>query len=168
MSTLNNRTGLISGGRHSRKLLLKTALMTRCAPHATRHAPHLVCIVFFFICIAGNLGRGKNWKRGGRWEGERVEEKLFPLPIVSRAFYFSITAIFIGTPSGSLCRGERKKERKQLLRKKHDTLRSKTYSRPLISLFFTLVQLLSTVIVDKVLRVTYFFMYVIFLLCTFI
>jgi len=35
-----------------------------------------------------------------------VEEMLFPLPIVPRAFYFSIIAIFIGTPSGSLCRGE--------------------------------------------------------------
>ena len=44
-----------------------------------------------------------------------------------------------------------------MLRKKHYTLSSKTYSRPLISLFSPLVQLLSTVIVDEVPSATSFF-----------
>ena len=102
MSTLNNRTGLISGCRHSRKLLLKTALMTCHAPHATHHAPRLVYIVFFSLCIVDfnryfwqkplcverNLGIKKNWERGERWEGERVEERFLPLPIVPQPFLF--------------------------------------------------------------------------------
>ena len=102
MSTLNNRTGLISGCRHSRKLLLKTALMTCHAPHATHHAPRLVYIVFFSLCIVDfnryfwqkplcverNLGIKKNWKGGERWEGERVEERFLPLPIVPPPFLF--------------------------------------------------------------------------------
>ena len=42
--------------------------------------------------------------RGKREESSR----LFPLPIVPRSFsIFSIIAIFIGIPSGSLCGGER-------------------------------------------------------------
>ena len=45
----------------------------------------------------------------GRWEGEKEKRgfRLFPLPIVPRALsIFSIIAIFIGIPSGSLCVGE--------------------------------------------------------------
>ena len=45
----------------------------------------------------GRMGGGRE-KRGSR---------LFPLPIVPRALsIFSIIAIFIGIPSGSLCGGE--------------------------------------------------------------
>ena len=49
---------------------------------------------------AGHDGKGE----------ERTEDfRLFPLPIASRALsiFFSIIAIFIEIPSGSLCGGER-------------------------------------------------------------
>ena len=61
------------------------------------------------LCVMGRLGRKKKRARGERWEGEREKRgcRLFLLPIVPRALsIFSIIAIFIGIPSGSLCGGE--------------------------------------------------------------
>ena len=46
---------------------------------------------------------------GDQWEGGREKKRfrLFPLPIIRRALsIFTIIAIFIGIPSGSLCGGE--------------------------------------------------------------
>ena len=45
------------------------------------------------FCVVGRLGRKRKKAPETRWEGER-------------AFYFSIIAIFIGIPSGSLYGGE--------------------------------------------------------------
>ena len=43
--------------------------------------------------------------------------RFFPLPIIPRALsFFSIIAIFIGIPSGSLCGGERESQSNYLFR----------------------------------------------------
>ena len=52
-------------------------------------------------------GERKKKARGGQWEGEREEARFFPPPIVPRAFYFLIIAIFIRIHSGSLCGKDR-------------------------------------------------------------
>ena len=65
-------------------------------------------------------GEKKKKARGGRWEGEERREASPPFPSSHRpprAFYFSIIAIFIGIPSGSLCRGERSSNRFDVNRK---------------------------------------------------
>ena len=63
------------------------------------------------LCVVGGLGRKKYRARGARWEGEREKRSLSFNVLFShrppRAFHFSITAFFIGIPSGSLCGGER-------------------------------------------------------------
>ena len=63
------------------------------------------------LCVVGGLGRKKYRARGARWEGEREKRSLSFNVLFShrspRAFYFSITAFFVGIPSGSLCEGER-------------------------------------------------------------
>ena len=61
------------------------------------------------LCVMGRLGRKKKRARGERWKGGREKRgfRLFPLPIVPRALsMFSIIAIFIRIPSGSLCGGD--------------------------------------------------------------
>ena len=59
------------------------------------------------LCVVGRLGRKKKKARGARWEGEREKRGLFPFSHLHlHAFFFSIIAIFIGIPSGRLCRGE--------------------------------------------------------------
>ena len=66
------------------------------------------------LCVVGRLGRKKERARVARWEGERENRgyRLFPLPIVPRALsVFLIIAIFIGIPSGSLCGGERVRQK---------------------------------------------------------
>ena len=58
-----------------------------------------------FLC-SREAGEKEKRARGALWEGERP---LPPFPSSHRpprAFYFSIIAIFIGKPSGSLCGGE--------------------------------------------------------------
>ena len=60
----------------------------------------------------GGWGERKIERAGHDGKGEeRTEDfRLFPLPIAPRAlsiFFFSIIAIFIEIPSGSLCGGER-------------------------------------------------------------
>ena len=63
------------------------------------------------LCVVGVLGRKKYRAGGARWEGEREKRSLSFNVLFShrppRAFYFSITAFFIGIPSGNLCGGER-------------------------------------------------------------
>ena len=63
------------------------------------------------LCIVGRLGRKKKRALGARWEGEREKRvRLPPFPTShrsQRASFSSIIPIFIGIPSGSLCRGER-------------------------------------------------------------
>ena len=49
------------------------------------------------VCLVGRLWRKKKKARRRRWEGPHRP---------SRAFCFSIIAIFIGIPNGSLCGGE--------------------------------------------------------------
>ena len=61
------------------------------------------------LCVVGKLRRKKKTARGERWEGEweKRGSRLFPLPIVLGALsIFSIIAIYIGIPNGSLCGGE--------------------------------------------------------------
>ena len=59
------------------------------------------------VCLVGRLGRKKKKARGGRWEEQRKGAGLFTSSHrPSRAFCFSIIAIFIGIPNGSLCGGE--------------------------------------------------------------
>ena len=64
------------------------------------------------LCVVGRLGREKKKARRTQWElGQREKRGLRLLPFFSsqrppRAFYFSIIAILIGIPSGSLFRGE--------------------------------------------------------------
>ena len=56
------------------------------------------------LCVVGRLGERK--RERARHDGK--EEGRFPLPIVPRALsIFSIIAILMGIPSGSLCGGER-------------------------------------------------------------
>ena len=61
------------------------------------------------LCFVGRLGRKKKKACGARWVGKR-EEKLPPfsssLHPPCSLYIFFIIAIFIGIPSGSLCRGE--------------------------------------------------------------
>ena len=59
----------------------------------------------------GETGEREKESARGTMEGEREKRgsRLFPLPIVPRALsflLFSIIAIFIGIPGGSLCGGE--------------------------------------------------------------
>ena len=68
----------------------------------------------------GEAGEKKKKARGARWEGERKKRGLpaFSLfPSSPTLFLFSIIAIFIGIPSGSLCRGERSSNRFHVNRK---------------------------------------------------
>ena len=59
------------------------------------------------VCLVGRLGRKKKKARWRRWEEQRKGAGLFPSSHrPSRAFCFSIIAIFIGIPNGSLCGGE--------------------------------------------------------------
>ena len=56
------------------------------------------------LCVFGRLGERK--RERARHDGK--EEGRFPLPIVPRALsIFSIIAILMAIPSGSLCGGER-------------------------------------------------------------
>ena len=67
----------------------------------------------------GGWGEKKK-AHGARWEGERKKRGLLAFslfPSSPRAFYFSIIAIFMGIPSGSLCRGERSSNRFDVNRK---------------------------------------------------
>ena len=94
MSAMNNRTRLISGWDQAVDIQ-GNWYWKRAKLHTPRATPSMYCFLFcvslivtvnhYFwqkpLCFIGNLGRGKNWKRGGRWEGERVEERLLPLPI---------------------------------------------------------------------------------------
>ena len=61
------------------------------------------------LCVVGRLGREKERARWARWEGEREQKapafSLFP-SFPARFLFFSIIAIVIGIPSGSLCGGE--------------------------------------------------------------
>ena len=59
----------------------------------------------------GSWGEKKKSESGAQWEGEREkrDSRLFPFshrPPRASFFFFSIIAIFIGIPSGSLCGGE--------------------------------------------------------------
>ena len=70
------------------------------------------------VCLVGRLGRKKKKARWRRWEERRKGAGLFRSSHrPSRAFCFSIIAIFIGIPNGSLCGGERawKRSRKTCL-----------------------------------------------------
>ena len=59
------------------------------------------------VCLVGRLGRKKKKARWRRWEEQRKGAGLFRSSHrPSRAFCFSIIAIFIGIPNGSLCGGE--------------------------------------------------------------
>ena len=61
--------------------------------------------------VVGRLGRELEKEKesaghDGKRKERRLEEGFFPLPIVpARFLFFSITALFTGIPSGSLCRG---------------------------------------------------------------
>jgi len=63
-----------------------------------------------FFVLLGGWGESKRERTGNDGKGEERREaisRLFLLPIVPRALsIFSIIAIFIGIPSGSLCGGE--------------------------------------------------------------
>ena len=89
-------------------------------------------IVFFYkssnyllrrvlLVLWGNWGEKQKRKRAWH-DGKGKERAEASPPFLSshrppRAFYFSIIAIFIGIPSGSLCRGERSSNRFDVDRK---------------------------------------------------
>ena len=59
------------------------------------------------VCLVGRLGRKKKKARWRRWEEQRKGAGLFPSSHrLSRAFCFSIIAIFTGISNGNLCGGE--------------------------------------------------------------
>ena len=58
-------------------------------------------------CLIGRLGRRKGKRARHDGKGKERRKAPFPSPYrPPRAWYISIIAIFIGIPSGSLCRGE--------------------------------------------------------------
>ena len=59
------------------------------------------------LCVVERLRRKKRESAQGTMGRRKREERSFPSSCrPPRAFYFSIIAIFIGTPCKSLCRGE--------------------------------------------------------------
>ena len=53
------------------------------------------------LCIVGRLEKRKKKARGGQWEGEREEARIFPLPIVPRALsIFRLLLFLLGYPAG--------------------------------------------------------------------
>ena len=100
-----------------------------------------------------------------------MEERLFPLPIVSPRFlFFDYCCFYWNTQREPLQRREQLPDDTgdECFARSITLWVAKHIHETLISLFSTLVQQLSTVIADEVLRVTHFFLYVIFLLCSFI
>ena len=126
MSTLNNRTGLISGCRHSRKLLLKTALMRRHAPRAT---PSMNCFLFYvYRREPGEREKLKTWgTMGRRKNGREALPSSHRLPALS---IFRLLLFLLEYPAGAFAeeRAVAWWHRWWVFCKKHNTLSSKTYS----------------------------------------